>query len=71
MIIGATDSSLDIEFWTKDENPNWKLAGIYKKLRARQAAYLKLEELENSFENLNEGISLLGEVVDEVGVEEI
>lgn len=54
-IVGATDQSLDIEFWNKDENPNWKFAGLYSKLRERQAAYLKLEELENSFENSNEG----------------
>ena len=56
-IIGATDKSLDIEFWKKDENPNWKLAGMYSKLRARQAAYMELnkreqlEDIEGQFEN--------------------
>lgn len=46
-IIGATDKSLDIEFWNKDENPNWKLAGLYSKLRARQAAYMELNGIES------------------------
>lgn len=56
-IIGATDKSLDIEFWKKDENPNWKLAGMYSKLRVRQAAYMELnkreelEDIEGQFEN--------------------
>lgn len=56
-IIGATDKSLDIDFWKKDENPNWKLAGMYSKLRARQAAYMELnkreqlEDIEGQFEN--------------------
>lgn len=69
-IIGATDKSLNIDFWDKDENPNWKLAGIYSKLRERQAAYLKLEELENSFENSSEGtyIEIPNEKLEEFGV---
>lgn len=46
-IIGATDKSLNIDFWTKDESPNWKLAGLYSKLRARQAAYMELNGIEN------------------------
>lgn len=56
-IIGSTNNSLNIEFWNKDENPNWKLAGMYSKLRARQAAYMELnkreqlENIEGQFEN--------------------
>lgn len=72
-IIGATDKSLNIDFWSKDENPNWKLAGMYSKLRERQAAYLKLEELENSFEksdDFSEGnyIEIPNEKLEEFGV---
>lgn len=71
-IIGSTNNSLNIEFWNKDENPNWKLAGMYSRLRERQAAYMKLkelEELENSFEN-SEGnyIEIPNEKLEEFGV---
>ena len=75
-IIGATDKSLDIEFWKKDENPNWKLAGMYSKLRARQAAYMELnkreqlEDIEGQFENPVENLEFNEGEMQELGVVE-
>ena len=75
-IIGATDKSLDIDFWKKDENPNWKLAGMYSKLRARQAAYMELkkreqlEDIEGQFENPVENLEFNEGEMQELGVVE-
>lgn len=75
-IIGATDKSLDIEFWKKDENPNWKLVGMYSKLRARQAAYMELnkreelEDIEGQFENPVENLEFNEGEMQELGVVE-